>query len=603
MKQVGAYMSRVPRKFRCRTRLMAWSIVGVGIVGALWVLGTGFLARLELLTAQKILKEIKNSALTPTATRGSAQSLDERISGTMHRAEQHAQKARQYTSGFSWKVAARLPFIGGPAETTRVSAACAERLVSQVLTPLVGAIRDMGRPSGEGGRFDIAGLQQAEPGLQSAAHTASQLQADVAKLPTQTWLPPADRARNSLSRYLEKISKMTHDAAAGAKIIPRIMGSEGPRRYLLIFQNTAEARGTGGLPGAYSIIHADKGKLEFEEFGNDIQFDGKSAQVDLGREFNNHYGDNEPTKLWGNANLSPHLPYAARIWADAWQRKEGVPVDGVIALDPSSLSGLLAATGPARMDDGTAVTSANVLDLTERSSYATFADIPTRKKFFRDVARATASQLLSATNGARMPSLLLALHHELERGQVSIWSKYAPEQRALRSMSYSGELPSGSFPFAEMVINNAAGTKLDYYLERKLHWKGGQCKGGEREVEVTLTLKNNAPRTGLPSYVTQRVDQPNYPTQPGDNRILVSYYATQGALLSSADVEGETEVAASSVERGHPVYTIDLEIPAQASRTIELRLVEPAGGTSHVLVGRQPLISPLKATVDPGPQC
>ena len=157
-------------------------------------------------------------------------------------------------------------------------------------------------------------------------------------------------------------------------------------------------------------------------------------------------------------------------------------------------------------------------------------------------------------------------------------------------------------PFAGLVVNNAAGTKLDYYLDRKLDWRAGQCGPDGRDVTVTVTLTNRAPATGLPAYVTQRVDAPAYATRPGDNRLLVSYYATAGAGLASATLDGRAALVNSTTERGHPVFTLDVEIPRQSTRTLVLHLVEPPSTQPPFLL-RQPLVGPLLTTVRTNARC
>ena len=45
-----------------------------------------------------------------------------------------------------------------------------------------------------------------------------------------------------------------HSVDLGARIAPRMLGLDRPQRYFVAFQNNAEARGTGGLPGAFGIL-------------------------------------------------------------------------------------------------------------------------------------------------------------------------------------------------------------------------------------------------------------------------------------------------------------------------------------------------------------
>jgi hypothetical protein len=50
-------------------------------------------------------------------------------------------------------------------------------------------------------------------------------------------------------------------------------------------------------------------------------------------------------------------------------------------------------------------------------------------------------------------------------------------------------------------------------------------------------------------------------------------------------------------ERGHPVFTVDLELPRSTSRAIVLHLQEPAGTGTPIML-RQPLVRPLVVKLD-----
>ena len=113
---------------------------------------------------------------------------------------------------------------------------------------------------------------------------------------------------------------------------------------------------------------------------------------------------------------------------------------------------------------------------------------------------------------------------------------------------------------------------------------------------MTITLTNNAPASGLPPYVTGRSDTRSYPIKAGDNRLAVSYLATQGALMQSVSVAGRPGTGSIGALYGHPVYTIDLELPRGTSRTIVIHLSEPAAAGPPIVL-RQPLVRPLSVTL------
>ncbi|PZS34795.1 MAG: hypothetical protein DLM58_05140 [Pseudonocardiales bacterium] len=146
-----------------------------------------------------------------------------------------------------------------------------------------------------------------------------------------------------------------------------------------------------------------------------------------------------------------------------------------------------------------------------------------------------------------------------------------------------------------LSIVNDGGNKLDYYLDRTLTWQRTGC-GSRRSVTATITLHNNAPATGLSPYVTGRSDSRSYAIKPGDNRLEVSYFATAGGLMTGVSIDGRAATAGSGSEHGHPVYTVDLELPRGTSRTIVLHLTEPTGSGAPIVL-RQPLVRPLSVTL------
>ncbi|MFE9092952.1 DUF4012 domain-containing protein [Streptomyces sp. NPDC007264] len=597
---------RAPGRRRA-LRVALLSAAALPLAGAAWIGVTGLLARSELTAAQRDLDTLRQSvvpapaagpasATAPTAARDRGQAV--------RSAAAHAARAHDLTTGPAWYPATLLPFLGEPVTTVRGAAYAADRLAGDVLSPLARSL-PAATPGSRGGGMSqaLTALRTHAPDVVRAARVAAEVRADVHGLPRSTWLPAADRARAELAEQVDRLAPVMSDVSLAARLLPPMLGAQGERRYFLTFQNTAEARGTGGLPGAFAVLRADRGRLSFERFGNNTEMATVKANVDLGADFTARYGGYNPTSMWNNSNLSPHFPYAARIWAAAWHRHTGRRVDGVLAIDPATLSRFLRVTGPARMPGGIQLTADNVVDLTERASYAMYDDTTRRKAFFVKAARAAAGRLMAAADDSRqLPALLVAVHDAQGDGRLKVWSAHAAEQRLLETRSLAGALPDTPGPFAGVVVNNAAGSKLDYYLDRSLIWEAKGCAHGGRPVTATVTLTNRAPTAGLPGYVTLREDRPRHRTRPGDNRLMVSYYAGVGADLTGATLDGRPVPLASDVERGHSVFWLNVELPAGSSRTLVLHLREPHADRAPVVL-RQPLVMPQRTVLKPGGAC
>ncbi len=97
-------------------------------------------------------------------------------------------------------------------------------------------------------------------------------------------------------------------------VAPILAGSQSPKLYLIAFQNSAEARGTGGILGAYAIIEFNKGSIKVIKTGSNEPLYGSSLEkipIDVPNEYRKLYGENPA--ILQNSNLSPHFPYGAKF--------------------------------------------------------------------------------------------------------------------------------------------------------------------------------------------------------------------------------------------------------------------------------------------------
>jgi hypothetical protein len=496
-------------------------------------------------------------------------------------------RAQLLTSGPAWWLAAHVPYLGAPAETVRGATDAAHRLGAQGIPALLDVARlmDPSRLRTGGATLDLTALESARPRLEQAAQTLHAAQREVDGLPGRTWLHAVDTPRAQLADALDRFTGYVDAATRAARVLPPMLGADGPKRYFIGMQNEAELRGTGGLPGAFAIAVASHGTVRFTHFESDAALlpaatDKQIATgLGFGREFTDAYGASLPTQSYPNSNVSPDFPYAARIWARMWQQVSGEHVDGALAVDPTVLGYLLSATGPVRLPDGRTLSATNVVSLTERDEYALYPDYGSRKQFLVAVLHASADALTSGRGSST--ALARAMVQASAQRRLLVWSADPDVQRELAATTYGGVIPRNLRPFAAPILNNTSGGKLDYYLQRAIEYRRSGC-GPIRDVRVTLRLTNTAPAAGLPGYVTTRLDRAPPSSLPGDYATLLDYYATAGAQLLSVRVDGTPVTAAALAASGHPVFRLPVQLP-RGTTVVELHLVEPAGSGAPLL--------------------
>ena len=552
----------------------------------------GLMARNELAQARPQVDKVMEAVLAGNPARADA---------ALAELQKHAAKARRDTSGTIWRLGEHLPVLGDDLDGVRRVTIAIDRVATDVLPPLVDVAASV-EPSAlrvAGNRIDTDPLAKAAPALQGAERESAAAQAGLADLRPGEMIGPVASAVTDVRRQLDQLVSTTAKASSAAQLLPPMLGSSGKRTYLLAFQNNAEARGTGGLLGAYGTLEVVDGRLRITHLGPNTELRNETRlPVDLGPDYADLYG-NDPA-LWVNSNESPHFPYAAQIWLELYRKQFGKQLDGVVAADPVTMGYLLSVTGPARLASGEQVTGENAASLTLRDVYARFPSNNTRRDLFlQQIARAVFDKVLSGEG--EPAAIVTALTKAVDQRRLLVYSTQPQEQAELATTPLSGVVTRGRGPYTGLVINNAAGSKMDFYLARALRYDQGACTGSRRTSTVRVTLTNLAPSSGLPPYVTLRRDGPALqgaePAPEGSNVSYVQVYATSGSELVSATIDGEPLLVIPGRERGKSVFTYRAVLRAGQTQQVVLNLDEPvSSGRVRVLV--QPLVKPMTVLAD-----
>jgi hypothetical protein len=411
-------------------------------------------------------------------------------------------------------------------------------------------------------------------------------------IPPAGFVAPINAARTQLQNQTAEIASLLNNTTIAARIGPSMMGADGPRTYLMVFQTNAEARGTGGLLGGFGILRFDNGKPSIDDVTPNTELARATADVDLGPEFNELYGQSRAYSDFRNSNQSAHFPYAAQIWRSMWERQTNVSVDGVIALDPVALSYILGAVGSVKAPDGQVVTKDNVIELTMSTAYIKFPkDQEARKEYLQGIALAVAKKV---TGEVKSPGKLLdALGQAVSERRIMMWSAFPAEQEVLAETALGHVIPEDDAPFAQVIINNLGGNKMDYYLKREIEYVADSCDGDVRNSTVTVRLTNTMSGADLPEYVAGGMGLPSdlpIKVPPGTMVSSVRLLATKGATLQNVTSNGERIVPnVETVERGRSSFEVQVAIPPGESGELTFQLEEPtAPGAPRFPV--QPLI-------------
>jgi UDP-N-acetylmuramyl pentapeptide phosphotransferase/UDP-N-acetylglucosamine-1-phosphate transferase len=457
------------------------------------------------------------------------------------------------------------------------------------------------------GRLPLDQVRLVAPALHDGAHTLVEALAKLRSIDDPYLVPVISDTLHKIEAQLAQSTGEAQRAAAAAELGPEVFGARGERTYLLVVQNNAELRATGGLIGDWAVMRVVDGKVSvgpMQKTGvwNSALASIPNPRLDAPADYHRRYDHEDPQHQLQTINLSPDFPTVGRALMSQGAQV-GLPhLDGVLAVDPVGLAALLELTGPVPVSGWPVdIDSGNVVNVTLRDAYTAFGETAARTDFLGDVAKVVVDDATSGDLGApaRLARVLGAAAHE---GHLLLAFARPQEQRLAAELNVAGGLAPVRSDTLAVNSQNAGANKIDFYLHRHIEYRVHLAPDpGNRTARVTarltIELDNTAPDKGLPEIVIG----PNPPNAPpaGVNRSFVSVYTPLGVDRMSIDGAQSTFSAGQEVGRG--VYSQVVDIPALSSRTLQFDLsgrvrLEP-GGWYELDLGHQPTLDPDRVQV------
>lgn len=479
---------------------------------------------------------------------------------------------RSTTRSLLWRAGSHTPFLQGSVRSVTSMAVVGYDTTHRVLPVLATMVLQL-KSSGRAGPLDLSAITVRRAELEASL---ARVQASRRRLVRDDLSDPSvRRAHAEVVKRLDQLEKTLSTLATVAQLGPGMTGQQGERRYLVVLQTPAESRATGGLVGGFLELRVSRGTIKVVRLGTNHDLRPGMVKVPVPGGFEAVWGPVGAQQEWYASNLSLDFPSAAAVWAGLYRQQYGVALDGVLGVTPEAVAQLMRLTGPLRLPGGSTLTSGDAAGALEVGLYQRFptaADEGARNVYQVTVLRSLIQAVLTPRPlGKDYIDVFRGVAHD---GSLRIASTHPDEQAKLQPTAIAGSLPRDGRQFVAWSTNNAAGTKLDVYVQRTLRYRRGRPSGGRQEVEATAVLRNHAPLRGLPPYVTIRADLPpgqRASARLGSEKIVVATYLTPGARVTSVTVDGKAVRYGGGTEWGHPVVTVPV-------------VLQPGGGTATVVV-------------------
>lgn len=506
----------------------------------------------------------------------------------------HSTSAADRTDGPTWSAFTHLPRYGDDATGVRVVSETLASLSNDGIEPLVRTSSDLESLLPKDGKISIDAVTRLQ---QPVSHGSAVFAAADKALAAQD---PSGYVGALRDQYRELASRVSQAAAVlktsdtALQVMPSMLGGDGPRNYLLVFQNNAEIRATGGLPGAVSLVTARDGKVRMSRQVAAGSF-GETAKPVLpltAAELAIY--DRQLGTYFLDANLTPDFPRTADLMRARWEQEYPEHLDGVISLDPVALSYILKAMGPVQVGD-LSLTSENAVDLLLHEVYLRYPSPLAQDAWFRQVARAVFDRVSS---GVQSPQdLVRALARGADEDRIYVHSFHDEEQQTLAASQVAGSLVTdpAAAPQVGVSLNDATGAKMSYYLRFSVGVSSTYCRAGSQGLSGKAHLLSDAPddAASLPDYVT---GAGLFGTAPGSQLVLVRLFGPVDGKISDVELNGRPIRAAAVVQDGRPVITTVALLKPGFTVDLTWRMVTGPGQTGDTAVRVTPGVTPKRTS-------
>ncbi|MGL5830695.1 MAG: DUF4012 domain-containing protein [Candidatus Altimarinota bacterium] len=263
----------------------------------------------------------------------------------------------------------------------------------------------------------------------------------------------------------------------------KLLGDRYPHRYLILLQNDAESRPTGGFIGSLIIADINDGHIDKFEFHDVYKFDGQlleniPAPEDIA----------SITDEWRlrDSNYSPNFDISAEQAAWFLQKSKGPSVDTVIAINQSLLTDLLKEVGPLDVEGlDQPLTAENfqlVLSyLIESKTYG--AENP--KEILGKTIQSFQNKLMEKQD---WKGLLFQLFKGVKDQKILFYSRHDDVQKFFDQLGLTPRQKSlnTNEDYLQIISTSIGGNKSDYYIKQQLTHNTFLNTNGEIFDELTI---------------------------------------------------------------------------------------------------------------------
>lgn len=517
------------------------------ILGALIALVVliGVYAALLINSAMNVMDQVKT--LVPTAERvvSAVKSGDtSTLQADIQSLQSGVDALQDETSTVVWDIATIVPVYGQDVANARTLLGIADDALTQIVVPLTGALAANPLSSLiQSGNINGGALSQlcntvadVTPAIKSALTAFSEVD--------EFHISQINDALDQVREPLNMVNTLLDENGEVIRMLPSLLGCNGARTYLVIAQNNAEIRATGGLPGAFIPVTVDNGVISFGEVSGLEEINTISdTPLEITSEEWALFGNSLGTTP-ANMTYTPDFSRAASLLVQAWQLAQGQYFDAVISVDPLVFQRLIGLVGgSATLSNGITIDGTNAAQVLISDAYWYFGnDYESSDAFFAEAASVGLGLVRDNLGSLDFSELLTTVADSIDGGRILAWSANPEEEALFEQLGCAGTLNTDpTAPELGVFVNDNTWSKIDWYLDLNTVINSSQKDAdGSTSYQVTTQLTNlMTPEEAetSPAFITgYNPDKIEY----SDILTTLYLYAPAGGSISNVSFDGST---------------------------------------------------------------
>lgn len=306
---------------------------------------------------------------------------------------------------------------------------------------------------------------------------------------------------STIKSTVSESTKLLAQAKPLIKLFPDLLGNPNPKTYMILFQNDAELRPTGGFMTAYAFVKITKGKIDllssYDIYDLDARFTKKVAAPEAIKKYLN-----ESYLNLRNSNMSPDFKTSMDLFTQYYNTIPNmIHPDGIIAMDtqlPVEILKIIGPIGVSGWGNFSANTDARCNCPQVVYALEEIADRPsnTIKTGRKAVLGPLMNSMMANAMGSPKrlwPSLLNAGMNAIKEKHLLLYFFDEKTQKVAEDFNAAGRITPYAYDYLHINDANLGGAKTDMFITREVEQEITSENG---KVTKTVSISYNNPTKG-----------------------------------------------------------------------------------------------------------